>query len=303
MPRRTNAFQRLILLINASLADGATVEESALLPDSVTGNLREVDILVTAQVAAYTARVAIEVVGRSRKSDTTWVESMRAKHENLPTDKLILVSEKGFAKTAKAKARFYGIETMTLEAARSTDWGVLANLTATGTAQVMTIPFDCSVVCAMDDGSQDYFDMPNSAIITHEGGTLSLDAFVRRILGMPDFRNVINDNVTENGNREFWFAYTEPAGLWQIAKDGRSGQVTELRVGLHVTRADTPVEFASGNYARSTFISARSRNAEPPLHFVLVRREDGTVTGTVLDEHGARPLSLTSAPSVPAAEA
>ena len=303
MPRCTNAFQRLILLINASLAAGATVEESVLLPDSVTGELREVDILITAKVAAYTARVAIEVVGRSRKSDATWVESMRAKHENIPTDKLILVSETGFSKPAKVKARFYGIETMTIETARSVDWGLLADLTATGTAQVVTIPFDCSVVCAMDDGGQEYFDVPNSAVISHDGGTMTLDGFVRKILHMPEFQNEINVNVTDAGNREFWFAYTEDAGLWKISRNGKPGQVTELRVGLHVTRTDTPIAFASGKYAGNAFVSARSSGSGPPLHFVLVRQLDGKITGTVLDESGTRPLTMAITLTTPAAEA
>lgn len=292
MPRRTNAFQRLILLINASLADGAMVEESALVPDSVTRELREVDILISANVSGYTVKVAIEVIGRSRKADTPWIESMRAKHENLPTDKLILVSEKGFAKTAKAKACFYGIETMTVEAACGTDWELLVNLTATGTLRVITVPFDCSVVCTMADGSQEYFDVPNSSTITHEGGTLTLDEFVHKIFGMPGVRNGITENVTRPGKHEFWFAYTETNGLWKITRNGQLGQVTELRVGLHVTRNDTPVEFASGKYATSTFISGRSKINRSSLHFVMVRRKDGTVTGTLLDEYGERKLSL-----------
>lgn len=296
MPRRTNAFQRLIFLINASLADGGTVEESALVSDSVTRELREVDILITANVSGYTVKVAIEVVGRSRKADTPWIESMRAKHENLPTDKLILVSEKGFTKTAKAKARFYGIETLTVEAACGTDWGLLVNLTATGTLRVITVPFDCSVVCTMADGIEEYFDVPKSETITHEGVTLTMDKFVHKIFGMPGFRNGITDNVTQAGTHEFWFAYTDTNGLWKITRNGQPGQVTELRVGLHVTRNDTPIEFASGKYATntstSTFISGWSKVNPSSLHFAFVRREDGTVTGTLLEEYGEEKLSL-----------
>lgn len=96
MPRRSNLFHRVITLINASLAGYARVVESAMLRDKITGVEREVDLLITTNAAGYKVSIAIEVVSRARKSDTTWVESMHSKHASLPTDKLILVSEKGF---------------------------------------------------------------------------------------------------------------------------------------------------------------------------------------------------------------
>ena len=295
MPRRSNAFQRLVALINASLAGTATVEESALLIDSVTKEPREVDILITSEAAGYTFRIGIEVVATTRRADTPWVERMRAKHENLPTNKLILVSEAGFARSAEAKAKFYKIETLTVEAASGADWSLISALTSTGSIEVYSMPFTCSVVCTFEDSSQEYFDVPNHATITNNAGTSTLHEFVCPILNRPEFRDVIAKDMDENSEKDFWFSYKEPNGLWRVTRKGRPGQVTELRVGLRVSRTETPVEFASGRYARSAFISGKSRTSDSPLHFVLTRTDGGTVSGVMLDEMGLRSIKHGSA--------
>ena len=68
---------------------------------------------------------------------------MRAKHANLPVDKLVLVSKCGFTKPAVAKARFYGIETLTIDRALATDWPLVAALGTTGIFEITSIHYDC----------------------------------------------------------------------------------------------------------------------------------------------------------------
>lgn len=80
MPRRSNRFQRLITLINGVLGTDAHVVESAMLPDKITGELREVDIVISTNVSGYEVNRAIEVAGRRRRADTPWVECMHSKH-------------------------------------------------------------------------------------------------------------------------------------------------------------------------------------------------------------------------------
>ena len=261
-----------------------------MLPDSVTGGQREVDILITSEVAGYIFRIGIEVIATNRKADAPWIEKMRAKHDDLPTDKLILVSESGFAKPAKIKAKSYGIETLSIEAATETDWRMLAALTSTGSVKIYSMPFTCSMVCTFEDKTQNHFDAPNSATITTDDGVSTLDAFVCQLLNSPELRDLIAKNMIEANDKDFWFSYTEDKGLWRINRGGRTGQVTELRVGLKVSKTETPVEFASGRFARNLFLSAKSRNANNPLHFVLTRASCGTVTGVMLDETGFREI-------------
>ncbi|GLX92935.1 hypothetical protein [Herbidospora sp. NBRC 101105] len=113
MPARSNDFQAVVYFVERHLATNATVEESASVMDRVTGKSREVDILITAQVAGRPVRIGVEVRDHGRANDVGFVEEMRAKHDDLPTDQLVLVSASGFSKAAAIKARHYNIETVT----------------------------------------------------------------------------------------------------------------------------------------------------------------------------------------------
>jgi hypothetical protein len=113
MPSRTNTFQKIIYLLQEHLAGSAIVSESEFLIDRSTGEPREVDVCIRAEVASTEVIIAIECRDRARKADITWVEEMHGKHQTLPTDHLILVSNSGFTETAITKAGSYGIETVT----------------------------------------------------------------------------------------------------------------------------------------------------------------------------------------------
>jgi hypothetical protein len=292
MPARTNAFQRIVALVNATLAEQCVVVESAMLRDTVTDEQREVDILITASAGTYKFMIGIEVVSCGRPAGTPWVERMRARHENLPVDKLVLVSESGFTKPAEVKAKFYGIETLTVEGALNTDWGLVANLSRTGAFEVTTLRYNCALVCAFDDGSRTQIDAPLQATLQTSAGIKSLDEFVRMLIDREEFRAALYPHITPgNGQQEFWFSYTEPKGLWRLEHDGRAGQVEELRVGLHVTNRQTLVECAAGSYAGAPFVSGISVPGAPSLQFVLARTPDGLVTGKMVDQDGLRSLS------------
>ena len=115
MPKRTNTFQQVVAVIHSHMADGATVEESAMVRPIRGGPLREVDVLVTSTVGGHEVRVSVEACHWSRKADTPWVEKMIGKHLDLPTDKLVLYSESGFYRPALAKAAEHHIATFSAE--------------------------------------------------------------------------------------------------------------------------------------------------------------------------------------------
>ncbi len=116
MPKRTNVFQKLVFLVKKHVAFGATVTESKLLRDNITGAEREVDVCIESVVAGHQVTVSIECRDRGRRADVQWVEEMKAKHERLPTNALVLVSRSGFTKEAKLVARIYGMEIISLDA-------------------------------------------------------------------------------------------------------------------------------------------------------------------------------------------
>jgi hypothetical protein len=115
VPKRTNAFQTVVFMIQSHIAGQAKVTESAELTDLVTGEPREVDVCIETQVAGHRIIVSIECRAHARKQDVGWVEEMHTKHSRLPTSRLILVSSSGFSRYALQVARTYNIETIVPE--------------------------------------------------------------------------------------------------------------------------------------------------------------------------------------------
>jgi hypothetical protein len=104
MPRRTNLFQRVVRVLHETIGEDATIEESKMLVDSDTGQDREVDVVITRKIAGHKILVGVEARASKRKADVGWVEGLLRKHATLPTAKLVLVSESGFAESARRKA-------------------------------------------------------------------------------------------------------------------------------------------------------------------------------------------------------
>src|SRR6185503_6978270 len=96
MPQRSNAFQQLITLLHQQLDDRAVVTESKMLRDQRTGDNREVDIVIDARSGGYPITIGVECIDHKRKASVEWVERMWAKHQDLHTDKIVLVSRSGF---------------------------------------------------------------------------------------------------------------------------------------------------------------------------------------------------------------
>ena len=115
MPKRSNQFQRLVYLVKKHVAGDAQVTESKMLPDLVTGKAREVDICVEQTIADHATMLSVECRDWKRKQGVGWIEEMKAKHDRLPTDLLVLASTRGFTEEATRVAESYGIQLLTLE--------------------------------------------------------------------------------------------------------------------------------------------------------------------------------------------
>lgn len=110
VPRRSNLFQEVVAIIYRHLADGEEPKESEVLLNRVTGRKREVDVVLRSSADGHEFVIGVEAASRGRRRllsgrkskpiSVEWVEQMIGKHKNLPTDKVILVSESGF--TAQA---------------------------------------------------------------------------------------------------------------------------------------------------------------------------------------------------------
>ena len=291
MPRRTNQFQRLITLINASLAGHAKVVESAMLTDKATGEQREVDVLITTSASGYEVNIAIEVVAHKRKAGTPWVESMHSKHSSLETDKVILVSESGFSAPALKKARFYGFEAVTIDAALTADWKVAAELTATGFFELTTFNYTCTLVYESEVGTRQQIKVPSNAVVSSDTTKYTLDGLVRYALALPEAKNALYPRIRAMNEREFWFRYYKPGGLWDSEINGEKVRIMELRVDLNVDHTNTPVTYSSGKYRSTPFIAGTASSNPNQLQFALVRKPDGTTEGRLVDASGVRNMT------------
>jgi hypothetical protein len=291
MPKRTNRFQRLVTLLNASLGDNARVVESAMLSDKITGDLREVDIVIQTMASNYEVTIAIEVVGRSRKADSTWVESMHTKHLSLPTDKLVLVAEKGFYGPALKKAAFYGIEAISIESAMDTDWKLATELTASGFFNLITFRYNAYFVYTLPDGQREQIQVSVGTRIVQESNEFTLNEFIRFVLDSQVAKDALFPRIMSTDERYFWFSYTKPGILWTMDVDDETVPVIELRVGLEVEYVETPVEYATGHYRGTPFIEGVSSDNRSKLHFVMLRKPDGRCEGLFVDAAGIRKLT------------
>jgi hypothetical protein len=100
MPRRTNVFQEVVAIIHEHMAVGATVEESAMLVNRATKRRREVDVVIRGKQATHDVVVGVEATKGNRMASVEWVERMIGKHQNLPTDKLVLVSQSRLSRSS-----------------------------------------------------------------------------------------------------------------------------------------------------------------------------------------------------------
>jgi hypothetical protein len=113
MPKRTNFFQQIVAILHTHMKDDSTtVVESEELPERSTGIMREVDVVIRRTVAGHEMVVSVEATAKKVPADVTWIDEMLAKHADLPTSTLVLVSESGFSDNALAKAQANGAITM-----------------------------------------------------------------------------------------------------------------------------------------------------------------------------------------------
>jgi hypothetical protein len=113
MPKRTNEFQKLVYYLKKHTIKNVTITESRELEDKLTGNKREVDIVVETNIGEHSILISFECIDRSRKADIAWVEQMYEKHRKLPTNLLVLISNLGFTKKALIYADKNNIKTST----------------------------------------------------------------------------------------------------------------------------------------------------------------------------------------------
>jgi hypothetical protein len=167
MPRRTNTFQEVVAIIHDHMADGATVEESAMLVNRATKRKREVDVVIRAEQATHEVLVGVEATKGERMASVEWVERMIGKHQNLPTDKLVLISESGFRPQAREAADAAGVATFAPEDLAGDDpsYRVVNALRSIWPKSIALTPKEVRLRIKVPDGREGWYRPPSDLML------------------------------------------------------------------------------------------------------------------------------------------
>ena len=114
MSRQGKDFEELIKTIETALAKGdVEIKSPDYIPDKITGRKREVDISIRTKVGSSPILVILECRDRVGQEDTTWIEQLATKKNDVGASLAIAITSSNFSKNALEKAKHYGIETRT----------------------------------------------------------------------------------------------------------------------------------------------------------------------------------------------
>ena len=207
MPRRTNDFQKLVFMVRTNLAAGAAVEESAILEDRCTKRGREVDVVIRGEVGGLPVLISIECRDHKRIADVSWIDAMKAKHERLPTQRLLLASCGGFTPEARAVAACYGIEIFSLSEVDHIDFPKLFGIASTLWLRTATVSCECvriQMVPADDQlPGEALLVIPDTLLYTCNGNEIcSIGNAVQVLLKSASARDLLLGNA---GLDDKWF--------------------------------------------------------------------------------------------------
>lgn len=235
MPKRSNDFQRLVYLVRFNLADGATVTESKMMRDRLTKSYREVDVVIKGKVGSQPVVVCVECRDHKRVADIGWIDAMKAKHDRLETNALLLASSAGFTKEATAVAAKYGIELFTLESQKTVDLPGLIGPNGSlwhKTYELSASKVSIRVAKVADLEVETIVSSPDNLIYVEDGSELcQAKDLVDKMLNSEQVR----DYLTREGREEHRFFEFQ----WEPPSDhqGRPLYMTKLK-----PRAFRPIE-------------------------------------------------------------
>ena len=127
MPRKGKRFEEAYEKLYNLDKQKYKVKSPAYLTDIITGQKREVDVLVEYyDNEGKLRKMSIECRDRKNKEDVTWIEQLRTKKEDLELDFIIATTTYDFSAPAIIKAKNYGI---IVEKAEMFDIATIENVT------------------------------------------------------------------------------------------------------------------------------------------------------------------------------
>jgi hypothetical protein len=228
-------LQRLIHAIESALhaGGGVKVESPKRLIDKDTGRLREHDVVLTFLQAHHQLLLALECRDRSRPVGVPEVEAFSEKCRQTGVNSGIIVSSKGFARTAISKAGARNIGCLSLEEVDRFDWCLAPGVTLVSHA----------VVALNVRVNFEHYPGENTKLVLADGSLLSEQIFQN--WARHAFHNHVANRFDLIGNHTIHFVEPNPPIF--LEHPGGRIQAMELRLSptYSIERTLVPFEFRS----------------------------------------------------------
>jgi len=286
MPKRTNTFQQVIYMIQRQLAGTNTVvTESKLLKNRHTGISAEVDVVIEAKVAGHDVTLGIECTAGKRPATVEWVQRMIGKHQDMPIDTSILVSQSGFTRNAKKTADASGVLAITLTEAQEADWKhVLGSLDTLVLGSWEFIPMSALVDVA---GAILNEDLPASRVMEEGCTELSFPEYVKAALGIRRvFEEVANRYLQQPvGQRKSQFEFTvnnmipgKPTII--TTQSGKAVPLTKITIKAQANVKETPMRLTRQKFLETPVAHGTAKNiftnSSAPVLVTVIKGDENT---------------------------
>jgi hypothetical protein len=160
--RKGDILEDLVAMMHE--VPGVVVEKRKKLPvlRSKTGRRREIDVLITSNVAGYPVRFGIGCKNETKPLDTAAVDNFVRilKETGIPVQQGILVSAKGYTKDARDAAKLCGIRTLVFEGLSADRLGQEINAALQSIVFLLVTQTNLSMLPHVEES---FRDIPNSA--------------------------------------------------------------------------------------------------------------------------------------------
>ena len=262
---------------------GAKVEESVILLDTHDGTPREVDVLITIPAGDRSLRIGIEARDHKRRADLQWIEQLKTKFEFLDIDRRVAVSRKGFSKAALAKARLFGIETMTLSAATSKKWNPAINgieeiVVGTGFVETTNVQLHLRQVEGRSPGS-----LPDAAqiVLHHPDGVIeSVVDFLNRANRSQQLLELIQAAKPDPYMPALPISFAFPIRTF-VDLAGDRWEITGLDTWYRHVERKVTVPLQRGMYGKHAVLHGTASLGGASVEATYIEEERGSVRGGI----------------------
>jgi len=286
MPKRSNAFQELVALLERQLApSGARVYESRMLKDICTGEDREVDIVIDTEAGVHPLRIGIEVIDHERPASSPWIESIAKKHEDLPIDKSIVVSRSGFYRPAMRKAQALKIDTLTLKEATDLDWKAKIDSVPSIHIESFLLPYltEATVLFADENSlsTMKDLDLPNLSLYRPSGesrGTLL--SILKQFLAREDVIKALRERAFTDAATVVEGEFRLQKGSYILGGGGTQHPVSGIAFKAKCSKEINIAQLQKGRYRDAAVVLASGHSFGRPVRIVIseTSKEDPLVT-------------------------